>query len=91
MNPFSPIVPGYESKEIILAKNQPPYMPLPALPVDGGRYLVTRWRFSWRERLQVLFHGDLWLWVWTFGKPLQPVALDTNPPELGRGINGEAC
>lgn len=84
MNSFSPVVPGYESEEIILGKNQPPYVPLHALPVDGGQYLVTRWRFSWRERLQVFFRGDLYLWTWTFGKPFQPVALQTIPPALSR-------
>jgi hypothetical protein len=82
MKALSPIVPGFESEEIIFAKDQPQYLQLPALPVDGGQKIITRWRLTWRERLSILFTGDLYLWVWTFGRPLQPVALETAKPAL---------
>lgn len=76
MKAISPVIAGHEAEEIVLAKNQPEYAPLPALPIDGGQMVLTRWRFTWRERLQILFFCDLFLWVWTFGKPFQPVALE---------------
>lgn len=84
MKAITPVVPGFEAEEITIAKDQPPYAPLPALAVDDGQMLITRWKLSWLERLEILISGDLWLWVWTFGKPLQPVALETTMPQLGR-------
>jgi hypothetical protein len=88
MKPMSPVVPGFEGEEIVFAKDQPEYIPLPALPVDSAQKVITRWRLSWRERLQVLFHGDVYLWVWTFRRPLQPVALETSVPALGEMKRG---
>lgn len=84
MKSISPIVPALKDLEVILAEKQPPYMPLAVLPVDDGQYLISRWRFSWRERLSVLFTGDLYLWVWNFKRPMQPVSLQVTKPEVGR-------
>jgi hypothetical protein len=78
-------MPEFYSLEITYAKDQEPYLPLPALPVDDGTgqgRVVTRWRMSLRERLRVLIHGDVYLWISTFGQKLQPVALVTTPPEI---------
>lgn len=83
MKAISPVVPGFEHLEIVLAKDQPEYAPLPALPVDDAHKLITRWHLTWRERLQILFRGDLYLWIWTFGERVQPVALDTSVPDVG--------
>jgi hypothetical protein len=88
MKSISPIIPGFESEEVVYAKNQPEYIPLPALPVEDGTRIITRWRFSWRERIRVLFSGDIYLWVLTFKGPLQPVMLDTEAPQLGRTVKG---
>lgn len=84
MRSISPIVPGFEDQEVVLAKDQPEYVPLPALPVNDGRQIITRWRLSLRERLSILFRGDLYLWVWTFRRPVQPVFLETAAPALER-------
>lgn len=78
MRPISPVVAGQHESEIVFAKDQPQYIPLPALPVEDG-LMLTRWRFTWRERLQILFFCDLYLWIRTFGKPLQPVSLEITP------------
>lgn len=80
MRPMTPVIPGMEERETVFAKNQPPYLPLAALPVKDG--IVTRWRMSWKERLQALWHGDVYLWIKTFGKPLQPVMLRTERPTV---------
>lgn len=42
---------------------------LPVYRADG--MIVSCWRPSWRERLSVLFHGRVWLYV------VQP---NTHPP-----------
>jgi hypothetical protein len=80
MKSLSPVVPGFEDQEVVYAKDQPEYEPLPALLIDGGETVITRWRLSWRERLSILFRGDLYLWVYTFRRPLQPVLLQTEKP-----------
>lgn len=82
MKPMSPVIPGLESHEVKIAESQDQYQTLPALPVDGGQYLVTRWRLTWRERVQLLFEGTFYLSVWTFGQPLQPLLPDVYPPDL---------
>jgi hypothetical protein len=79
MEPVSPVVPGFDLPEVVLAEHQSEYAPLPAYRDDTGN-VVTRWRFTWRERIRVLLHGNLWLVSATFNHPLQPVYLDTECP-----------
>ena len=88
MQPMSPVVAGSTLSEIIFAKDQPQYRPLPVLKDINGT-LVSRWRLGWIERLRVLFRGDLYLTIMTFNKPLQPVLLGTIPPQFGE--NGEVA
>lgn len=64
-------VPGVAA---VYAENQPGYLPLPVWRFSDGT-LVTRWRLTWRERLQVLLGRDLHLEVKTFNHPLQPLYL----------------
>ena len=81
MRPLSPVIPGTELPEVIYGDAQPEYQPLPVWrDVDGT--VLSRWKFTWWERLQVLFYGDLYLWVLTFGQPLQPVMLQVERPEV---------
>ena len=47
------------------------YLPLPAIRTDDG-CITSRWRLTWRERLSVLWSGDLWLQQFAFHQPLQP-------------------
>jgi hypothetical protein len=51
------------------------------MPEDRG-VVVTLWKFTWRERLQLALAGRLYLTVNTFNQPLQPVKLTLQPPEL---------
>lgn len=65
------------------AKDQPPYLPLPACKGHGPRGMVTTcWRLSWRERLRVLLTGAVWAQQLTFREPLQPQLLRTTRPTL---------
>jgi hypothetical protein len=63
----------FDQQNAVFAKNQPPYLPLPAYIVDEpeGR-VISCWKLSWRERIKILFGYPLWLSQMAFGKPLQP-------------------
>jgi len=54
------------------AKNQPQYLPLPALREQDG-HVTSCWRAALAERLYFLFTGKMWLTQMTFGSPLQPL------------------
>lgn len=81
LTPTSPIIRGFEGEEIIIAKDQPEYLPLPALPLSDGS-VVTRWKLSPVQRLIALVRGDIYLTVLTFHRALQPVMLDVCPPQI---------
>ena len=73
----------FEGVNVTFAKNQPPYIPLPAHR-DGGPAgtVTTCWQLTWRERLQVLFSGIVWHQTMTFHKPLCPIRLMSSRPDL---------
>jgi hypothetical protein len=74
------ISPATGAEEIIFAKDQPEYAPLPVAvytmeyaPGMEGTTLLTRWRFSEEERQRIAAGEDLYLACITFGQPLQPL------------------
>lgn len=72
----------FPGHNVVFAKDQPEYMPLPALSIaNPEREIICCWRLTWRERLQVLLTGNVWHHVLTFGRPLQPQLLATKEPE----------
>lgn len=77
-----------EGKVIIMAEHlyaadQSEYDRLPAFKTnDQYGKVTTRWKLSWRERWAILVHGDLWLQLLTFNKPLQPVKLMVTQPPI---------
>lgn len=79
MYPINP-APRSDSKFVVLAKNQPQYIPLPANLVRN-LYVETRWKLSWLERLRVLCTGEIHLYLMTFGNPLQPIRLSVKRVE----------
>lgn len=56
---------------ITIAKNQSQYTPLPALVMDDGA-VISCWKLSFLERLQVLFTGTIFFSLLTFGHSTQP-------------------
>jgi hypothetical protein len=78
LKPISPVAYDPETRwgisEITFAKNQPEYIPLPALRFSDG-LVVTRWKPSFLERLTIALGGDIYLGQLTFNNPLQPVIL----------------
>lgn len=76
MESVSPVMPGSEPIEIVLSKDQPKYLPLPAVYIDSrSRPMVTRWRLSDEERAMVAAGADIVLQQLTFRMPFQPVNL----------------
>jgi len=61
-----------EIREVVFAENQPEYLRMPAAVVDYGDGtvgVISRYKLSFRERLNVLFCGDLWVQLLTAGSP----------------------
>jgi hypothetical protein len=102
VTPVEEIIPGFvlpQDELVIYAKDQPEYVPLPMWRGPEG-VRVSRWRLTWRERLQVLLGGSLWLTILTFEgrcqfcgetRPLQPVRLETSCPLQGSAMLDEEC
>ena len=72
----------FKEANFTFAKEQPPYIPLPAWRGDDGT-VISCWQLSRRERLKLLITGKIWLKVLTFNQPLQPQRLDVDRPFAG--------
>lgn len=89
MKPISPVFPDKKGiQEVVFADDQPEYLPLPAHRDNYGT-VTARWHMSWRERVRVLFSGNVWLSILTFNRhchacsrQLQPHTISTTPPEV---------
>lgn len=75
----------FAGHNVVLAKDQPQYLPLPVLITESGE-VVSCWKLSVRERIRILFTGCMWLRQLTFGQPLQPQRpqVESPLPELVR-------
>lgn len=75
MQPMKRVLPNSpQYPEMVLAENQPEYIPLPVARVayaDGVVGLISRYQLTFWERLRLLFTGSLWLEQLTAGS-LQP-------------------
>lgn len=71
----------FPEQTIVWAKNQPPYLPLPAY--TNQEETISCWQFTWAERLKVLWQGHLWLRQMNFGSALQPQAPSVASPFVG--------
>jgi len=69
---------------MVLAKDQPQYLPLPPVALvryeDGSISMISRYRLTVRERLRLFISGSLWCEQLTFGNPLQPQLLQVDEP-----------
>lgn len=76
MDAVSPVRPGSAAVEVVLGKDQPEYLPLPAVFFDAPECpYVTRWRLSDAEREQGARWADIVLTQLTFRRGFQPVNL----------------
>lgn len=82
MDPVSPVMAGSKPIEVVLGKDRPEYLPLPAVWLDMvSRPMVTRWRPTTEERKMLAEGADIVLQQLTFGQPFQPVNLQVVMPD----------
>lgn len=67
-------------QNMTIAKDQPPYLPLPAF-VDEEE-TISLWKLTWLERIKTLFLGKIWLRQLNFGNPIQPQKLCIEKPDF---------
>lgn len=76
MNPIP-----FKEQTVVIAEDQDEYLNLPALILDNPqRETISCWHATVLERLRILFTGKVWLGVWTFGHPLQPLMMFARKP-----------
>lgn len=69
----------FESVNVVFAKDQKEYLPLPAHRDEEG-VVTTCWNFNWKERLKILFSGKMFLQMLSFNRPLTPVKPSVENP-----------
>ncbi|MFA5377608.1 MAG: hypothetical protein WC455_17795 [Dehalococcoidia bacterium] len=67
---------NFREANVVFAKDQPEYIPLPAHRTSDGT-VTTCWRASLCERLRFLMQGRMFLQVMTFNAPIQPLFMTT--------------
>lgn len=80
MQAVSPVMPGENFEEIVIAKDQPEYLPLPAIDCGNG-IILCRFELSEEEKHTVAETGSVWLFMHTFGKPVTPISLQVEQPK----------
>lgn len=82
----------FPEQTVVYAKDQPEYNPLPAhrFADDPAGRIACCWKLDWRERLAVLFSGEIWHQILTFNQPLQPQLLTVEKPSMGQNL-GSIC
>lgn len=73
----------FPEQNVVFAKDQPQYEPLPAWREEGGMgTVVSCWQLTWRERLRIMFTGRLWVSLAMFGRPLTPSFFTTKKSDV---------
>ena len=81
MYPVSPVIPGQEKNEIMVAENQPEYMNLPVVSLGGG-LIMSRWKLDERERELIAETGEIFVLMHTFGQPVTPLQIQVEQPDI---------
>lgn len=84
MKPVSPVIPGQNYDEIVIAKDQPEYMPLPVIVFQGG-VILSRWHMDDAERVAVAATGELYICLLTFGREMPDVKFQVDNPLAAGG------
>ena len=73
----------FKEQNCIFAKNQPEYQNLPAFKEEGGKgNVIFCEKFTFWERVRILFGANLWVNLMMFGKPLTPSFFTTKKSEV---------
>lgn len=73
----------FAEQNVVFAKDQPEYIPLPAHVSADGVEVTSCWGMSLRERIRAAVTGRVYLTLLTFGSPLQTQIVSVNPPTEG--------
>ena len=73
---------SFKEQTNVIAKDQPEYLPLPAMIDINKGSVVCCWKLTFKERIKLLFSGLLWHKILTFGSSLQPQVLTVNKKEV---------
>ena len=80
----------FKHQNIVFAKDQPEYQPLPALRIDSPTgEVVSCWKLSFKERIKIVFTGRVWLSLMSFNKPLTPSYLAVNRKDVYSHLDDE--
>lgn len=73
----------FPEQTVVIAKDQPEYLPMPAhIADDVQRTTTICWYLTWKERVTLLFTGKLWHQMWTFGGSMTPQLMLVDKPHL---------
>lgn len=73
----------FKHQNVVFAKDQPEYQPLPALRIDSPQgEVISCWKMGFKERIKVLFTGVIWVSLMSFNKPLTPSYIAVNRTEV---------
>ncbi len=73
----------FKHQNIVFAKDQPEYQPLPALKLDTTEgEVISCWKLTFKERIKIIFTGRVWLSLMSFNKPLTPSFLSVNRKDV---------
>lgn len=73
----------FKHQNMVFAKDQPEYQPLPALKLDSPQgEVIACWKMDWKERLKVLITGKVWVNLLSFNKPLTPSYVTVHRKEV---------
>ena len=69
----------FPQQSVVLAKDQPQYLPLPA-HISADSEVTSCWYMGWRERLRVALTGRVYVTQLSFFQPLQPQRVSLDAP-----------
>jgi len=88
MEAISPVLPTSGECEVVYAKNQPEYRPLPTFRTQLS--VLSRWTLTEAERRHIANGGDLFILMMNFGCPLLPILPIAADPDNALKIMLEA-
>lgn len=71
----------FPEQNLVIAKDQPPYLPLPVFVDYDTAHVTSCWTMNWRERIRAALTGRVYVTILTCGHPLQPQIVSTEAPK----------
>jgi len=74
----------FPEQNIVIAKDQPQYMPMPAhVSLNETGTVTCCWDLSGEEIAEIVKTGKIWHSILTYGLSVQPQLLSAFKPEMG--------